>query len=140
MLHVVCAVIEADGKILCLQKGINKYAYIEHHWEFPGGKVEAGESEEDALRRELLEEMDCPILIERHLMTTEHTYPDFSIRLSAYLCHIQPINPMHPDLSYPNTFILHEHPQHLWLSPKELHTLPWAAADNALIQLISTQL
>lgn len=138
MIHVVCAVIQADERILCLQKGLNKYSYISQHWEFPGGKVEQGESESEALRRELIEELDYPVEVQRHLLTTEHTYPDFEIRLSAWLCRPVEHNPLHPELLYPNSFVLREHLQYRWLSATELHTLSWAAADAALINMLAS--
>lgn len=139
MIHVVCAVIQANGKILCLQKGDNKYPYISNHWEFPGGKVETNESEQEALQRELIEEMDYPVLVLRHLLTTQHVYPDFKIRLSAWLCQPPIHNSLHPELSYPDSFVLREHLQYKWLPPSELHTLPWAAADAELIRLLASQ-
>lgn len=130
MLHVVCAVVEHQGEILCMQKGDHKYSYISHHWEFPGGKVEQGETEEQALVRELMEEMDYHVTVERHLLTTEYIYPDFEISLSAYLCH--PANNESPRL-----FKMKEHIQSQWLAPSHLNTLVWAPADKQLIDEIS---
>ena len=129
MLHVVCAVVEHQGEILCMQKGDHKYSYISHHWEFPGGKVEQGETEEQALVRELMEEMDYPVSVERHLLTTEYIYPDFEISLSAYLCH-----PLSEEA--PRRFAVKEHLQALWLSSEKLHTLDWAPADQQLIEML----
>ncbi|MBQ9546080.1 MAG: (deoxy)nucleoside triphosphate pyrophosphohydrolase [Bacteroidales bacterium] len=129
MLHVVCAVVEHQGEILCMQKGDHKYPYISHHWEFPGGKVEAGESEEQALVRELMEEMDYHVKVERHLLTTDYVYPDFEISLSAYLCH--PLNE-----ETPRRFAMKEHLQALWLPSEKLHTLNWAPADQQLIEML----
>lgn len=129
MLNVVCAIVEHEGKILCLQKGKHKYPYISEHWEFAGGKVEAGESPEEALRRELMEEMDYKVEVVRHVKTVEHQYPDFSLRLMAYLC-----RPVDGDSA--TAYVLHEHVQALWLAPEHLHRLAWAEADHAIIDEI----
>ena len=59
--HVVAAVIEVDGKVLCMQRGVTRYPYTSHMWEFPGGKIEPGETPQQALHRELLEEMNMDV-------------------------------------------------------------------------------
>lgn len=81
--EVVAAVIEHDGKILCMQRNKGKFDYVSYKFEFPGGKVEAGEERHTALERELREEMDMDISIpeDAYLMTVEHTYPDFAITM-----------------------------------------------------------
>ena len=109
-----------------MQKGDHKYPYISRHWEFAGGKIEQGESPEEALRRELMEEMDYPVEVVRHLITVEHTYPDFEIRLMAYLCH-----PAEKDK--PSSYTLREHLQAAWLLPSQLSSLEWAEADHEII-------
>ena len=83
----MAAVIEHDGKILCMQRNKGKFDYVSYKFEFPGGKVEAGEERHTALERELREEMDMDISIpeDAYLMTVEHTYPDFAIT-HACLC------------------------------------------------------
>ena len=63
--HVVAAVIEVDGKVLCMQRGTTRYSYTSHLWEFPGGKIEPGETPQQALHRELLEEMDLDVEVPR---------------------------------------------------------------------------
>lgn len=113
MITVVAAVILDQGEVLCVQKPKTKYAYTSFHWEYPGGKVEPGESEPDALMRELLEEMDYPIRVHGLLSTVEHTYPDFSIRLRFYLC--TPANREHP-----RDFVLKEHLRSLWVRPEKI--------------------
>lgn len=123
--HVVAAVICHEGRYLCMQRGDTRYAYTSRHWEFPGGKVEEGESEPDALRRELLEEMDYPVTVERHLLDVEHTYPDFSLTLSCWLC-----------TAKTDQFTRREHIDHRWLTPSELLSLDWCAADLPMVQTL----
>ena len=86
--EVVAAIIEHEGKILCMQRGHSKYEYVSFKYEFPGGKVEAGEDNHTALERELREEMDMHINISEqdYFMTINHTYPDFAITMHCYLC------------------------------------------------------
>ncbi len=123
--NVVAAVIFKDGKFLCARKGQTRYPYTTLKWEFPGGKIEAGETPQQALQRELVEEMDYRIKAGRHLTTVNHEYPDFSITLSAYLC-----TPLSTD------FKLKEHTAYRWLPKEDLATLDWADADAAIISLL----
>ena len=83
---VVAAVIEHEGEILCMQKGKTRFAYTSHHWEFPGGKVEAGETPQQALRRELLEEMDYDVEVGEHLITV--TYQDGTETTVSFFVHM----------------------------------------------------
>jgi len=122
---VVAAIIVSDGKFLCLQRGKTKFNYTSYKWEFPGGKVEKNETEEDAIKREILEEMDLPISVERHIVTIEHEYSDFSITLSTYLCH--------PTVS---EFQLKEHQAFRWESLSKLNELDWAAADEKVVRYV----
>lgn len=120
--HVVAAVIEVDGKVLCMQRGLNRYAYTSHMWEFPGGKIEEGETPQQALHRELLEEMDLDVEVHEHLGIVTHDYPDFTITLAAYRC-----------TASTTDFIMREHASSRWLPWDDLMTLPWCAADEKLI-------
>lgn len=122
--HVVAAVIEVDGKVLCMQRGVTRYSYTSHLWEFPGGKVEAGETPQQALHREILEEMDLDVEVHEHLATVTHDYPDFTITLAAYRC-----------TATTTDFIRREHAASRWLPWSELPTLPWCAADASLLAL-----
>ena len=127
-ISVVAAVIECDGKILCMQRGNKGYDYTAMHWEFPGGKIEPGESPQQALHREILEEMNLDIIVGEHIATISHTYPDFHITLHFYRC--RPTTPGIP------SFTRREHIDHCWLAPAQLHSLDWCAADYPLIQLL----
>ncbi len=123
--EVVAAVIVHDNKILCMQRNKSKFAYTSYKFEFPGGKVELGESNHEALERELREEMDMDISIAEndYLMTVEHTYPDFSITMHAFLC----------KLAEPR-FVMKEHVDAKWLFPNELDSLDWAEADKPIVK------
>jgi 8-oxo-dGTP diphosphatase len=121
--EVVAAIIAHENQFLCLQRGPSKYAYIAHKWEFPGGKVEAGETQAAALIREIKEELDLSIEITYPLLTVHHTYPDFAITMHGLLCTTTPTQ-------IPT---LHEHVAYVWLRREQLHTLDWAAADLPLV-------
>lgn len=125
---VVAAIIELGGMILCVQRGASQYPYIHGKWEFPGGKIEPGESPEAALTREIQEELHLSIAVDRHLITVAHDYPDFHISLAAYRCTTAAGNP-----------ILTEHVAHRWLSAAdpEFLALDWAAADIPILQALT---
>ena len=122
---VVAAVVLHDHRVLCLQKGKTRYDYTTFRWEFPGGKIESNETPEDALRREMLEELKMDVRVGDHLVTVDHEYPDFSITLSAYLCTV-----VTPELE------LAEHRAYRWVKNSELMSLPWCAADIAIAQKV----
>lgn len=132
-MKVVAAVIEHDGKILCMQRGLTKYDYTSYHWEFPGGKIEPGETPQQALHRELLEEMKLNVEVGEHLMTIDHSYPDFDITLMFYRC--KPVNLTMDSDGYPQ-FTRLEHNAHCWLPPQEMSELNWCPADAPLITLL----
>lgn len=121
--NVVAAVIEVDGKVLCMQRGVTRYPYTSHLWEFPGGKIEPGETPEQALHRELLEEMDLDVEVRELLATVTHDYPDFTITLAAYRC-----------TAPTRHFLMREHAAFCWLEWADLPSLPWCAADARLIE------
>lgn len=126
-IEVVAAVVEHGDRYLCVRKGVTRYEYTSNVFEFPGGKVEPGETEEEALKRELQEEMNYDITVERHLISVSHDYPDLSITLSAYICH--PVGDR-------DAFVLKEHTEYKWLAKEELETLNWAAADVGIVEVI----
>ncbi|MEL4306238.1 (deoxy)nucleoside triphosphate pyrophosphohydrolase [Methanococcoides sp. LMO-2] len=120
--EVVAAIIIDDDKVLCVQRDHGKYDYISLKYEFPGGKIESGESKEQALERELLEELDLGIKIEREFLTVSHHYPDFSVTMHSFIC--SALNP---------EFNLKEHIAFKWLNPENLSTLDWAEADLPIV-------
>jgi 8-oxo-dGTP diphosphatase len=124
-LEVTAAILIENGEILCTQRKESKYEYISHKFEFPGGKTEPDESFEQALARELKEELGLDIAIQpdQFYLTIEHEYPDFSITMHCYLCQID-----HRMIK------LYEHKDLIWLKPEKLMTLDWAAADLPIVK------
>ena len=86
MIEVVAAIIEKDGLIYCFKKGKAKFEYLSFKYEFPGGKIELNELHKDALKREIDEELQTNISVGKHLLSVEHHYPDFAIKLHFYAC------------------------------------------------------
>jgi 8-oxo-dGTP diphosphatase len=120
--EVVAAVIFHNNKILCVQRGENKYSYIAFKYEFPGGKVENGETNEVAIKREILEELNLEISIDSQFLTVNHEYPDFILTMHSFICSCD--NP---------SIELSEHIDFKWLDKTELKTLDWAAADVPIV-------
>jgi len=134
-IEVVAAIIVRGGKILCVKRGMSPYDYLAFKYEFPGGKVEEGETNEIALRREITEELKLEIEINRHFMTINHLYPHFEITLHSYLCSIR--EALGGDGDSAQEFFdvtLTEHVEYKWLTAKELFSLEWAPADVAICQ------
>lgn len=118
--EVVAAIIQKDNKIFCAQRNLAKS--MGGKWEFPGGKIEIGETREEALVREIREELDSDIVVDNYLMTVEHDYPTFHITMHAYLCTL-----------VKGELILKEHNDSVWLSKGELLNLDWADADMPIV-------
>lgn len=129
-LNVVAAVIEFEGRILALQRGASKCAETAYRFEFPGGKIEPGESTSEALMRELREELDLDIEITDNdfFITVDHTYPEFSITLTCFLCHAKT-----------DRFTRKEHISHVWATPEELEKLDWAPADLPVLKRLLSE-
>ena len=85
-IQVVAAVIINNNKILCVQRNENKLPYISKKYEFPGGKIEIGETKEETIKREIKEELKMEINIEREFLTVTHQYPDFHLTMYSFLC------------------------------------------------------
>ena len=125
-IEVVAAIIREGNTIFATQRG---YGEFEGMWEFPGGKVEQGEESEDALRREIREELAIDIEVDSLLCTTEYTYPTFHLVMHCYWCHITEGTPQ-----------LLEHKSARWLSAQELLDVMWLPADIEVVKTIQQSL
>ena len=125
---VSAAIIIENKKILCVQRKKGKYDYISYKYEFPGGKLELGENEEDALRREISEELNLEIDVTEKFLIVTHEYLDFNLTMHSYLCKANT-----------EKLVLKEHIDAKWLYKYELIELDWAAADLPIVsKLINT--
>lgn len=129
--HVVGAIIEYEGKILCMQRPKGRFPSTDLKWEFPGGKIEAGETGPQALMRELREEMDfsADIRDEDYFATVHHVYPEFELTMDTYFFHTR--DPR---------FVRREHVDHRWLAPRDMPSLDWAAADYPIVEQLLQRL
>ncbi len=124
-IEVVAAVISRDGKYFATQRG---YGEFKDYWEFPGGKMEPGESREQALRREIMEELDTEIRVEDFLMTVDYDYPAFHLTMHCFLCTV-----------VSGRLELKEHESAMWLVPQDLRTVNWLPADEAVVEKLSLE-
>ena len=122
-IEVVAAVVVFNNKILCVQRNVSKYPYISLKYEFPGGKIEAGETKEAALKREIKEELNMDINIEREFVTIDHEYPDFRLIMHSFICSSKDMN-----------LTLSEHVDLKWLPKDKLNELDWAGADVPIVE------
>lgn len=120
--EVVAAVIVNDGKYLCVQRGENKLNYISRKWEFPGGKIEEGETREVTIIREIKEELNMEVNPIKDLLTVEHQYPDFHLTMHSFICEAKNID-----------LVLTEHIDYKWLDISDMDQLDWAAADIPIV-------
>lgn len=122
IINVVAAIIEKENKILATQRG---YGEFKDKWEFPGGKIKEGETAQDALTREIKEELDIEIHIKCLLDIIEYDYPDFHLSMECFLCTIKD-----------GQLELKEHEDAKWLDKENLYTIDWLPADLHLIDKI----
>lgn len=120
-LHVACAIIERDEKVLAAQRSATMPLPLK--WEFPGGKIEAGESPQECLNRELNEELGISVCIGTALSPATHVYPDFTVTLYPFTCRLAG-----------GSITMHEHHALKWLKPEQMPELDWAAADLPVIR------
>ena len=125
-IEVVAAVIIKDGEVFATQRG---YGEWQGWWEFPGGKIESGESPQEALKREIHEELDAEIEVEELLETVEWDYPNFHLTMHCFICSL---------LS--ESLHLNEHEAATWLTHETLRSVKWLPADEILLDKIAEYL
>ena len=118
---VAAALLFENGKIFATKRGDSPYAYVAHKYEFPGGKIEDGERGEDAVKRELKEELNMDVKVGGLYARHTFEYSDFIITLSVYECEML------------SDFVLNEHESYAWIAPKDLNEEEWAPADADIL-------
>lgn len=118
-IQVSAAIIMNENKILATQRGIGEF---KNGWEFPGGKIEKGETAEQALIREINEELNVSVEISSKLITVDYDYPEFHLTMHCFLCRIKS-----------GTMVLKEHKSAKWLRKEELNALDWLPADREVV-------
>ena len=122
-IEVVAAIIhDEQNRVFATQRG---YGEWKDYWEFPGGKMEPGESPEEALKREIWEELETRIVIERFVRTVEWDYPTFHLTMHCYWCRVES-----------GALTLKEHEAARWLGKDELRSVNWLPADLQLLDII----
>ena len=121
-IEVVAAIIRKGGNILATQRG---YGDFKDWWEFPGGKMETGETPEEALKREIQEELSTEISVDEFLCTVEYDYPAFHLKMHCYLCSL-----------LTEALHLNEHEAAKWLRKDELNSVRWLPADLEVVAKI----
>lgn len=121
-IEVAAAIIIKDGKVFATRRG---YGEWKGWWEFPGGKIEPGESPQEALKREIREELNAEIEVGKLLETIEWDYPSFHLTMHCFKCSLQS-----------ETLHLNEHEAAAWLTPATIHTVKWLPADEGLLDRV----
>ena len=121
-IKVAAAIIIHDNQIFATQRG---YGEFKDGWEFPGGRIEEGETPQEALAREIKEELDTEIEVEDFLETVEYDYPEFHLSMDCFFCTIKS-----------GELVLKEHEAAKWLTAETLDSVDWLPADQALVQNI----
>lgn len=124
-IEVVAAIIKKENKILATKRGYGEFINM---WEFPGGKIELGETKEAALIREIKEELDADIKIDEFALTVEYTYPTFHLTMHCYICSLK------------DSITLLEHNDAKWLEKNEFNTVNWLPADIEVINFLKNYL
>lgn len=119
-IEVVAAIIQKDNQIFATERG---YGSFQGQWEFPGGKMETGETREEALVREIKEELMAEINIKEYFMTIEYDYPEFHLTMHCFMCEL-----------VGDEIRLVEHSSAKWLTKEELNSVPWLPADVDIIE------
>lgn len=114
-IKVVAAIIQKENKILATKRGYGEFINM---WEFPGGKIELGETKEQALVREIKEELNIEISVDKFVIDIEYQYPNFYLFMSCFMCSIKE-----------GSIELLEHNDGKWITKEELNTLNWLPAD-----------
>ena len=124
LIRVVGAAIVKDGKVLCAQRGSGKM--LSGYWEFPGGKIEEGETPQQALRREIGEELLCEINVDKEVCTSDYLYDFVYVQLTTFIFHLIEGSPK-----------LTEHTRMVWVEPADMPQLNWAPVDHDAVEHIS---
>lgn len=122
VIKVVAAIIIDQGKVFATQRG---YGEFKDRWEFPGGKIEQGETPQQALKREIREELDTEIEAGELFETVEYDYPNFHLTMQCFLCTIKS-----------GDLVLKEHEAAKWLTRETLDSVDWLPADKGLVERI----
>lgn len=121
-INVVAAIIKQDDKIFATQRG---YGEFKGGWEFPGGKIEAGETPEEALIREIKEELNVEIAVGEHIGTVEYDYPTFHLSMQCFMAEIKA-----------GELVLNEHESAKWLTKDTLDSVGWLPADVEVVEWV----
>lgn len=124
IIEVAAAILINHNLVLATKRGYGKYIDL---WEFPGGKLEPGETKEEALHREIREELMIEIAIQEHFCTVDYDYPDFHLTMHCYICRV-----------ISGTLTLLEHKEARWLSAEELDSVHWLPADIDIINRLKS--